>query len=100
MLLTLAVSNLFRNRFRSFLTMSAISFGCASLIISGGFMQDSITQTKENYIRAFIGHLRVVKSGFFAKGLLNPYSYMIADSETVIPCIAQVPGVSAVAPRI
>jgi len=96
----LAALNLFRNKARSFLTLSAISFGCAALIIAGGFLQDSLTQMKENYIRSFLGHIRVVKKGFFEKGLLDPYAYMIADPSSLVQKISALPGVAAVTPRL
>jgi putative ABC transport system permease protein len=96
----LAALNLFRNKARTFLTLSAISFGCAALIVAGGFMQDSVTQMKENYIRAFLGHIRVVRKGYFEKGLLEPYAHMISDASTLKERLLKVPGVIGVSPRL
>jgi len=96
----LAALNLFRNRTRSFLTLTAISFGCASLILAAGYIQDVITQMQESYIRAFLGHIRVVKKGFYEKGLLDPYAYMIPDASSLVQKISAFPGVIAATPRL
>jgi putative ABC transport system permease protein len=100
MYLKLAFKNIFRNKVRSAITLAAISFGCISLIIMGGFMEDTFTQMRESYIRSFLGHMQVYKQDFYEKGSANPYDYMISDHADIIKRISAVDGVTHVTPRL
>ncbi|VAV85717.1 LolE-like permease protein [hydrothermal vent metagenome] len=100
MYLKLAFKNIFRNRVRSAITLGAIAFGCVSLIIMGGFIEDSFIQLRESYIRSFLGHMQVHKKGFYEKGTATPYDYMISDHENVIRKIKEISGVTQVTPRL
>jgi len=100
MYLKLAFKNIFRNKIRSAITLGAIAFGCVSLIISGGFMEDTFTQMRESYIRSFLGHMQVYKQDFYEKGSATPYDYMISDHELISAKIKEIDGVSHVTPRL
>jgi len=100
MYLKLAFKNIFRNKIRSAITLGAISFGCVSLIIMGGFIEDSFMQLRESYIKSFLGHMQVHKKGFFEKGSATPYDYMIAEYEEILTKIKTTDGVSHVTPRL
>jgi putative ABC transport system permease protein len=100
MLWKLAFRNIFRNRTRSLITLSAIAVACASLIITAGFIADSVSQLQENFIRSLLGHLRVARRGYFEKGLADPYSYMISDYPGIIRRIKSFPNIIEVTPRL
>jgi putative ABC transport system permease protein len=72
MYIKLAFKNIFRNKARTLITLGAISFGCISLIITGGFMEDSFTQMREGYIRGFLGHIQAYKKGYLTRELQGP----------------------------
>lgn len=100
MYLRLAFRNIFRNKIRSLITLGAIAFGCVSLIISGGFIENTFIQLRESYIRSFLGHLQVYQQGFFEKGVARPFDYMISNPEEVMKLITETPRVKAATPRI
>lgn len=100
MYLRLALRNVFRNKVRSFITLGAIAFGCISLIVAGGFIEDTFTQLRESYIRSFLGHLQIYKTGFFEHGVARPFDFMITGPDAVMGRVSSVPHVKSVAPRI
>lgn len=100
MYLRLAFRNVFRNRVRSLITLGAIAFGCVSLIIAGGFIEDTFTQLRESYIRSFLGHIQIYKKGFLEKGPARPFDFMISDPAKVMDMVASSPHVKSAAPRL
>jgi putative ABC transport system permease protein len=96
----LAFRNVFRNRVRSSITLAAISFGCISLILAGGFFHDSFLRMREGYIHAHLGHIQVYKKGYMAKGNSRPFDYLINSPEDVGKIIAALDHVKLVTPRI
>lgn len=96
----LAFRNIFRNRVRSSITLGAISFGCISLILAGGFFQDTFLRMREAYIHAHLGHIQVYQKGYLAKGNSRPFDYLIKAPEDVQKLIASLDHVKYVTPRI
>lgn len=95
-----AFRNILRNRLRSLITLAAIAFGSISLIIAGGFIEDTFHQMKESYIRSFLGHLQVYKKGFSEKGVAKPFEYMINEPDQVLEAIRSRPHVRSATPRL
>ena len=62
-LFKLALRNVFRQRGRSAATLSAIVFGVMALILSGGFVKDTIDGLAEAVIYGQSGHLQVSRQG-------------------------------------
>lgn len=100
MYLRLAFKNIFRNKARSLITLAAIAFGCISLIIAGGFIEDIFFKIRESYIHSFLGHIQVYKKGFFEKGVARPFDYMISSPDEVMKKISRVEHVRSVTPRL
>jgi putative ABC transport system permease protein len=96
----LAFRNIFRSRRRTFITLTIIMSGCVTLILAAGFMEDTVTQVRESYIRDFLGHIRIFKHGFAEQGLLHPFDYLIAEPSALIDQLQSVPHVRSVSPRI
>jgi putative ABC transport system permease protein len=99
-LLTLAMRNIFRNRTRSFITLLAIASGSIAIILTGGFIEDTVTLTRESYIRDFIGHLRIYQPGFLDQGTLHPFDYTISQPGALLERLKSVEHISYVAPRL
>jgi len=93
LLLKLGFRNMFRQRVRTAVTLGAIAVGVASLILSGGFVQDVFVQFAEAIIHSQSGHIQVAKTGFFAKGSQSPERFIIADAASDTKSLASVPGV-------
>jgi putative ABC transport system permease protein len=98
--LRLAFRNIFRNRVRSAITLAAISFGCISLILAGGFFQDTFLRMREAYIHAHLGHIQVYQKGYMEKGNSRPFDFLIKNPENIEKLIASIDHVQYVTPRI
>lgn len=75
--LLFAIRNVFRHRARSAATLAAISFGVASLILAGGFIQDIFKQLGEAIIHSQTGHIQITKTGYAEGKNRNPELYLI-----------------------
>ena len=98
--LKLAIRNVFRNKFRSLITLAAIAFGCVSLIFAGGFFEDTFLQMREAVIHSHLGHIQVYKKGYLEKGNARPFDYMIDKPDKIEKLIASVDHVKFITPRI
>ncbi len=98
--LKLAFRNVFRNKVRSLITLAAIAFGCISLIIAGGFFEDTFLQMREAVIHSHLGHVQVYKKGYLEKGHTKPFDFMIEDPDEIKKLIASVEHVKFITPRI
>lgn len=79
--LRLALRNVFRQRFRTALTLAAIAFGVLGLILTGGFVHDIFAKLAEAVVRSQSGHLQVARKGFFTYGSRSPDKFIIDESE-------------------
>jgi len=95
----LALRNIFRHRSRSALTLGAIAFGVASLIVSSGFVHDFLLQLRESTIHSQFGHLQLFKLGYTKFGNRSPYEFMIEDPGK-ISALAHIQHVADVTPRL
>ena len=98
--LRLAFRNIFRNKVRSLITLAAISFGCISLIIAGGFFQDTFLRMREAVIHSHLGHIQIHRKGYEEHGYSKPFEYLIEDPEPIVRLLQSVPHVQLVTPRL
>lgn len=96
----LALRNLYRHLGRSLMTLAAIAFGVVALILSGGFIEDTIVEVGESMIRSSSGHLQVNRVGFADHGAQKPQDYLVRDPEPLRSTLAQAPGVQDVMLRV
>ena len=80
----LAFRNIFRHRLRTGITLGAVIAGVATLILSGGFIEDAFVQLRESTIHSRLGHFQVYKEGYMQHGRRNPEAYSIADPGAVV----------------
>ncbi|MEW6416151.1 MAG: ABC transporter permease [Pseudomonadota bacterium] len=99
-MLKLAFRNIFRNRLRTGLTLGAIVCGVAAIIVSGGFVEDVFVQLRESTIHAHLGHVQVVREGYFEAGSREPSRYLMQDPRTVTRALAKLPQVQDVMTRL
>ncbi|MEO8304298.1 MAG: ABC transporter permease [Betaproteobacteria bacterium] len=99
-LVRLALRNLARQRMRTGVTLAAIAFGVAALIVTGGFVEDIFVQLGEALIHSQSGHLQVASRGFFAGGTRTPERFLIKDPGPLRERIAATPGVADTLLRI
>jgi len=96
----LAIRNVFRNKIRTLITLAAIAFGSVSIIIAGGFFEDTFMQMREAVIHSHLGHIQIYAEGYNDHGSSAPFDYLIEDPDSVIQKIAPLDHVKLVTPRI
>jgi putative ABC transport system permease protein len=99
-MLKLALRNVFRHRARTALTLLAIVFGVAALIVTGGFIQNIFDQLAEAVIHSHSGHLQVARRGFHAEGTRRPAEFLLEDPRPAAEALARIPGVAEVMSRV
>src|ERR1044072_9874429 len=81
MYLKLAFRNVFRNKRRTIITLSAIAFGCASLIINSGIIFFIFRGLREDAIHGRYGHIQIYKRGYNEKQMTDPLAHTISNRE-------------------
>jgi len=100
MLLKLALRNVFRQKTRTGMTLAAIIFGVAGLILAGGFVEDIFVQLGEATIHSQTGHIQVFRKDFLARGSRHPDRFLIDAPDTLARRITALPEVAEVAARL
>jgi len=59
----LALRNVFRNRRRTLITLAAMGFGAAAIIVFGGFVHSIYYGVRESTIRSQVGHIQIYRKG-------------------------------------
>jgi len=98
--LKLALRNLLRNRRRSLIALGALVFGVVALVLAGGFIEWIFWAMRESTIESRLGHIQVVRAGYFQAGAADPFSHLLADGTPEEAAIRQAPHVKAFAPRL
>ena len=98
--LKIALRNLLRHRARSAISLSAIAFGVIAVLLAGGFIQWVLTATRETTIYARLGHIQIVRPGYFEAGAADPFAYLLPVRSPVFDALATMQEVKLVAPRL
>jgi len=98
--LTLSMRNVFRQRARTALTLTAVALGVASIVLSGGYVEDILIQLREATIHSRLGHIQIYAAGAHSSGGQRPFDYLIDTPVLVEKALTEVPGVVAHARRV
>lgn len=98
--LTLGLRNVVRHRRRSALGLVSIVAGVVALILAGGFIDWIYWSMREDTIGSRLGHLQIVRPGYFENGAADPYAFLLPADPSLRVRIARIPGVETVAPRL
>lgn len=98
--LKLAFRNVFRNRRRSIITLSAIALGLFSLVVMQGMINGMGKQSELNIINYDTGHLKIYRIGFSDENAGFDLEKSISDPGEVIEEIEALPEVKAATGRI
>src|SRR5882724_11009501 len=96
----LALRNVFRNRRRTLITLAAMGFGAAAIIVFGGFVHSIYYGVRESTIRSQVGHIQIYRKGYSEKGNLAPFDYLIADYPALREALQRLPHVRTVTARL
>ena len=98
--LALALRNVFRQKARTALTLTIIGAGVAGLMLSGGFVENSLIKLRETTIHAQLGHLQIYRKGYFAEGKRSPFKYLIEKPDDVLSMVRASPTVKNAMSRL
>jgi len=99
-ILKLALRNIFRHATRSLITLSAIAFGCISIILVDGFFNDLFVKMREGYTRQHTGHIQIYRKGYAERGAAKPFDFLIDDPSKVTEIIKNISGVQYFTSRL
>ncbi len=98
--LKIAYRSVIRNRRKTLITLFAVFFGTASIIIAGGFFEYIFYVTHTSAVYGRYGHIQIHAHGFLEKGVLSPFSYMIEDFNDFNYKFNKLPHVKFIMPRV
>lgn len=82
------------------MTLIAIAFGVVALILSRGFIEDTIVELGESLIHSESGHIQISRLGYGEYGIRDPGNYLITDPEQLRTQISAAPGIKDVLLRL
>jgi len=96
----LAFRNIFRHVRRTTITLAAMAFGAAAIILFGGFVHFMYRGVRENAIHSEVGHIQIYKRGFAERGHVEPFDYLITDVPRLTALLESMQHVTIVTPRL
>ncbi|OYY95547.1 MAG: ABC transporter permease [Hydrogenophilales bacterium 28-61-23] len=98
--LRLALRNILRQRRRSALAILAIGFGVIAMMLAGGFIEWIFWAAREGTAVTQIGHIQVVKPGYYENGRADPFAYLLPQQAPALTSLKNTPGVRSITPRL
>ena len=96
----LALRNILRQRRRSLIAILAIGFGVIAMMLAVGFIEWILWANKEGVAVTQLGHIQVVKPGYYDNGKADPFSYLLPKDSPALSAFRHAPGVTSVTPRL
>ena len=96
----LATRNLRRNKQRTLVATLTVAFGIVAFLLAGGFIAWIFEQMRESTIHSQLGHIQIVRPGYFEKGIADPYAFLLPDRSSEQQVVEKVPGFKSLAPRL
>ncbi|HEX6735236.1 MAG TPA: FtsX-like permease family protein [Azonexus sp.] len=98
--LQLALRNLARNRNRTLVAMLTVAGGVIAFLLAGGFINWVFDDMREATIRSQLGHIQIVRPGYFEKGIADPYAFLLPGTSSEEERLRTTTGVATVTPRL
>jgi putative ABC transport system permease protein len=98
--LGLATRNLRRNRQRTLVATLTVAFGIVAFLSAGGFIAWIFEQMREGAIHSQLGHIQIVRPGYFEKGIADPYAFLLPEKSAEQGVVEGMPGFQSLAPRL
>jgi len=99
-IIRLSFKNIFRNKRRTFLTITAVFFATFLVVMFKSFIGGLWGSTINNVIMLETGHIRVAHKKFFEKEKTQPLEYYVEDAGKIISQLEKLKGVDFATPRI
>lgn len=98
--LSLAARNLRRNTRRTLVATFTVAFGIVAYLLAGGFIAWIFQEIREATIHAQLGHIQIVRPGYFEKGISDPYAYLLPGRSDEQFMVKALPSFKTFAPRL
>jgi putative ABC transport system permease protein len=98
--LQLAFRNLARNKKRTLVAMLTVAGGVISFLLAGGFISWVFHDMREATIHSQLGHIQIVRPGYFEKGIADPYAFLLPGDSAALSSLEKLDGVKSVTPRL
>lgn len=98
--LMLATRNLRRNPRRTLVATFTVAFGISAFILASGFIAWIFQEIREATIHSQLGHVQIVRPGYYETGISDPYSYLLPAQSSEQTTIESTPGFKTLAPRL
>jgi len=98
--LRIAYRNLLRNRRRTAVALLTVAGGCVTYMLAGGFIDWIFLQMREATIHSQLGHLQIVRPGYFDKGIADPYAYLLPQDNSIQEALAKSVNPVVITPRL
>ncbi|KAF0103174.1 MAG: hypothetical protein FD187_406 [bacterium] len=95
-----AARNLARNRRRASIALLIVAVGVIAMVLAEGFVQWIFWAMREGTIQSQLGHVQVVRPGYFKAGAADPFAYLLPGEVEQRQAIENHAGVKLVAPRL
>lgn len=96
----LATRNLRRNTQRTLVATLTVAFGIVAFLLAGGFIAWIFEQMREDTIHSQLGHVQIVRPGYFEKGVADPYAYLLPEQSAEQESVEKMEGFGSLAPRL
>lgn len=96
----LATRNLRRNTRRTLVATLTVAFGIVAYLLAGGFIAWVFEQMREGTIHSQLGHIQIVRPGYFEKGIADPYAFLLPEQSSEQKNIEKIAGFQSLAPRL
>lgn len=98
--LGLAVRNLRRNTKRSAVGILTVAAGVMAYLLAGGFITWILADGREATIHSQLGHVQIVRPGYFDRGIADPYAFLLPDASAEKSVLEALPGVVSLTQRL
>lgn len=98
--LHLALRNLRRNTKRTIVAVATVASGIVAFLLAGGFINWIFHDMREATIHSQLGHLQIVRPGYFEKGIADPYAFLLPADSAELGKLATITGVTSITPRL
>lgn len=99
-IVVLAVRNLGRNTRRTIAAIMTVASGVIAYLLAGGYIAWIFEDMREATIHSQLGHLQIVRPGFFEKGIADPYSFLLPAGDPEQHVLDGTPEILSITPRL
>lgn len=96
----IAIRNLRRNTKRSLVATMTVAGGVVAFLLAGGFIAWIFQDMREATIHSQLGHIQIVKPGYFDQGLADPYAYLLPSNSQQQKLIETNEAILSLTPRL